>query len=133
MTTTTTPSRTSGPCRCRRRPRTARATAAHPGASRAFARNDAPEDGYDDDSDDDDDAPRREPRSLRWLVGGLLAAVLVIGLIFAVTNLGSLFKGGTPAGGQDDRPREHAGTRPEHAVAPAKAPRRLRFRRPLSV
>ena len=29
---------------------------------------------------------------MRWLVGGLLAAVLVVGLIFAVTNLGSLFK-----------------------------------------
>lgn len=33
-----------------------------------------------------------EPRSMRWLVGGLLAAVLIVGLIFAVTNLGSLFK-----------------------------------------
>ncbi len=49
-----------------------------------------------DYDDDDDDAPRREPRSMRWLVGALLAAVLVIGLIFAVTNLGGLFKGGTP-------------------------------------
>ncbi|MDQ0616191.1 hypothetical protein QFZ33_000215 [Arthrobacter globiformis] len=29
---------------------------------------------------------------MRWLVGGLLAAVLIVGLIFAVTNLGSLFK-----------------------------------------
>jgi hypothetical protein len=29
---------------------------------------------------------------MRWLVGGLLAAVLVVGLVFAVTNLGSLFK-----------------------------------------
>jgi hypothetical protein len=39
-----------------------------------------------------DDEPRREPRSMRWLVGGLLAAVLVVGLVLAVTNLGSLFK-----------------------------------------
>ncbi|WP_181038538.1 ABC transporter substrate-binding protein [Arthrobacter sp. ZGTC131] len=46
--------------------------------------------GYD--YDDDDDEPQREPRSMRWLVGGLLAAVLIVGLIFAVTNLGSLFK-----------------------------------------
>jgi hypothetical protein len=29
---------------------------------------------------------------MRWLVGGLLAVVLVVVLIFAVTNLGSLFK-----------------------------------------
>ncbi|WCI07846.1 hypothetical protein PJ267_14350 [Arthrobacter sp. OVS8] len=29
---------------------------------------------------------------MRWLVGGLLAAVLVVGLVLAVTNLGSLFK-----------------------------------------
>lgn len=42
--------------------------------------------------DDDDDEPQKEPRSMRWLVGGLLAAVLIVGLIFAVTNLGSLFK-----------------------------------------
>lgn len=42
--------------------------------------------------DDDEDEGRQEPRSMRWLVGGLLAAVLVVGLIFAVTNLGSLIK-----------------------------------------
>ena len=48
------------------------------------------EDEYDDEYDDDE--ARREPRSMRWLVGGLLAAVLVVGLVFAVTNLGSLFK-----------------------------------------
>jgi hypothetical protein len=41
---------------------------------------------------DDEEPPEREPRSMRWLVGGLLAAVLVVGLIFAVSNLGSLFK-----------------------------------------
>jgi hypothetical protein len=51
----------------------------------------------DDSAEDDeyygkDDEPRREPRSMRWLVGGLLAAVLVVGLVLAVTNLGSLFK-----------------------------------------
>lgn len=44
-----------------------------------------------DDYDDDRDAPAREPRSMRWLVGGLLAVVLIAGLVFAVTNLGSLF------------------------------------------
>jgi len=61
-----------------------------------FARSAAPaaagaslddETGYDDDRDEDG----REPRSMRWLVGGLLAVVLIAGLVFAVTNLGSLF------------------------------------------
>jgi hypothetical protein len=46
----------------------------------------------DGDYYEEEDEPRREPRSMRWLVGGLLAAVLVVGLVFAVTNLGSLFK-----------------------------------------
>ena len=40
---------------------------------------------------------------MRWLVGGLLAAVLVVGLVLAVTNLGSLFKT-TP---EPDRRRRH--------------------------
>jgi hypothetical protein len=44
-----------------------------------------------DDYDDDRDEPENQPRSMRWLVGGLLAVVLIAGLIFAVTNLGSLF------------------------------------------
>ena len=41
---------------------------------------------------------------MRWLVGALLAAVLVIGLIFAVTNLGGLFKGSTPEAGKSTAP-----------------------------
>ncbi|GAP53867.1 hypothetical protein AHiyo6_04320, partial [Arthrobacter sp. Hiyo6] len=54
----------------------------------AFART-----GNDETDEYDDDEPsEREPRSMRWLVGGLLAAVLVVGLILAITNLGSLFK-----------------------------------------
>ncbi|TQJ59018.1 hypothetical protein FBY30_1259 [Arthrobacter sp. SLBN-83] len=44
-----------------------------------------------DDYDDDRDESKNQPRSMRWLVGGLLAVVLIAGLIFAVTNLGSLF------------------------------------------
>ncbi|MEV4988889.1 discoidin domain-containing protein [Pseudarthrobacter sp. LMD1-1-1.1] len=44
-----------------------------------------------DDYDDDRDESENQPRSMRWLVGGLLAVVLIAGLIFAVTNLGSLF------------------------------------------
>lgn len=43
------------------------------------------------DHDDDRDESGKQPRSMRWLVGGLLAVVLIAGLIFAVTNLGSLF------------------------------------------
>jgi hypothetical protein len=46
----------------------------------------------DDEYYGKDEEPQREPRSMRWLVGGLLAAVLVVGLVLAVTNLGSLFK-----------------------------------------
>ncbi|MGG6382914.1 ABC transporter substrate-binding protein [Paenarthrobacter sp. NEAU-H11] len=64
--------------------------------SSLFARSAAPaaagasfdsQSGYDDDRDEGG----REPRSMRWLVGGLLAVVLIAGLVFAVTNLGSLF------------------------------------------
>ncbi|GAB3571127.1 hypothetical protein GCM10027405_36790 [Arthrobacter alkaliphilus] len=47
-----------------------------------------------------DDEPVREPRSFRWLVGGVLAAVLIVGLILAVTNLGNLIPGGSPAAKQ---------------------------------
>ena len=50
-----------------------------------------PDTGELEEEDYFDDEPEREPRSLRWLVGGLLAAVLVIGLVLAVTNLGSIF------------------------------------------
>ncbi|MGO4492661.1 ABC transporter substrate-binding protein [Arthrobacter sp. 2YAF22_2] len=65
------------------------------------AKQGAPVDSYNDYEDDgEDDEPEREPRSMRWLVGALLAAVLVIGLIFAVTNLGGLFKGSTPVAGK---------------------------------
>lgn len=62
------------------------------------ARNE--ESAADDEYYDTEEEPQREPRSMRWLVGGLLAAVLVVGLILAVTNLGSLFKSGIgPAAG----------------------------------
>ena len=55
----------------------------------------------DDEFYDEDDEPAREPRSMRWLVGGLLAAVLVAGLVLMVTNLGNLFQTAPPpvAGG----------------------------------
>ncbi|MBT8160884.1 MULTISPECIES: ABC transporter substrate-binding protein [Arthrobacter] len=47
-----------------------------------------------------DEEPVREPKSFRWLVGGVLAAVLIVGLILAVTNLGNLIPGGAPAAKQ---------------------------------
>ncbi|MFJ6078805.1 ABC transporter substrate-binding protein [Pseudarthrobacter sp. NPDC092419] len=59
----------------------ARAAAPAAAARAAFASQD----------DYEDDEPQREPRSMRWLVGGLLAVVLIAGLIFALTNLGGLF------------------------------------------
>lgn len=62
----------------------ARSTAPAPAATGALF----PDRGRHDD--DDHDEPVREPRSMRWLVGGLLAVVLIAGLVFAVTNLGSL-------------------------------------------
>lgn len=61
-----------------------------PGFFPASARRN--ESAADDEYRDEDDEPRREPRSMRWLVGGLLAAVLVVGLILSVTSLGGLFK-----------------------------------------
>ncbi|MDD1476152.1 ABC transporter substrate-binding protein [Arthrobacter sp. H16F315] len=61
-----------------------------PGFFPGSARN--TEDPAAEEDYDTDDEPRREPRSMRWLVGGLLAAVLVVGLVLAVTNLGGLFK-----------------------------------------
>ncbi|MFC8409647.1 ABC transporter substrate-binding protein [Arthrobacter sp. NPDC057259] len=83
----------------------------------AFARKPAA-DGPGDYDDEDDEAPRREPRSMRWLVGALLAAVLVIGLIFAVTNLGGLFKGGTPQAAKTTSTSTGTGT-PEQSGTPS--------------
>ncbi|MFH5879219.1 ABC transporter substrate-binding protein [Arthrobacter sp. NA-172] len=56
-------------------------------------------DSFDEDEYYDEE-PVREPRSFRWLVGGVLAAVLIVGLILAVTNLGNLIPGGSPAAKQ---------------------------------
>jgi hypothetical protein len=64
---------------------------------------------------------------MRWLVGGLLAAVLVVGLVLAVTNLGSLFTstpepiagGTTSASAPDATPATPSGTA---SAAPASGP-----------
>jgi len=71
------------------------------GRSALFARAAAPAaaaTAFAGRNDDDDDRHESEnqPRSMRWLVGGLLAVVLIAGLIFAVTNLGSLFTPSQP-------------------------------------
>ena len=63
-----------------------RAPGVFPGSARSS------DSAADDEYYGKDEETQREPRSLRWLVGGLLAAVLMVGLVLAVTNLGSLFK-----------------------------------------
>lgn len=81
-----------------------------------------------DSSDYYEDEPEREPRSMRWLVGGLLAVVLIAGLVFALTNLGSLFNGGPQAnpststagttGPVSGTPTPNASSAPPPAVPP---------------
>ncbi|UUL76818.1 ABC transporter substrate-binding protein [Pseudarthrobacter sp. Fe7] len=80
----------------------------------------ADRDDYDDDREESDN----RPRSMRWLVGGLLAVVLIAGLIFAVTNLGSLF---TSAPRPSRRPRRsplllRRHPRPQRSQAPSAPP-----------
>jgi hypothetical protein len=53
-------------------------------------------DAYEEDDYYEDEEPVREPRSMRWLVGGILAAVLVVGLILAVNTLGGLLGNNNP-------------------------------------
>lgn len=65
-------------------------------AAASFARRDTDQDDFNDRNSNE-----REPRSMRWLVGGLLAVVLVVGLVFAVSNLGSLFSSGPQASATD--------------------------------
>ncbi len=89
----------------------------------AFAKQSDPE----DQADDDGESPRREPRSMRWLVGALLAAVLVIGLIFAVTNLGGLFKSSPPQAAKTTSaapgtPSQSATSTPSESAPPAAVP-----------
>jgi len=69
-----------------------------------------------------DEEPVREPRSFRWLVGGVLAAVLIVGLILAVTNLGNLIPGGAPVAKQSATgPQTGTGQPSSTASAPAVA------------
>jgi hypothetical protein len=72
-----------------------------------------------------DEEPVREPRSFRWLVGGVLAAVLIVGLILAVTNLGNLIPGGSPVAKQSATASQSVTAQPSSsasAAAPVAAP-----------
>lgn len=96
-------------------------SAAPAAAATSSAPADEPETYYDDDE------PEREPRSMRWLVGGLLAVVLIAGLVFAVTNLGSLFRSdpqaNTTATGSNAAPSESGPANPTAtSTAPAAPP-----------
>ncbi|GAA2201423.1 ABC transporter substrate-binding protein [Sinomonas flava] len=74
------------------------------------------------DYDDEDDEETR-PRSVPWLVGGVLAVVLIAALIFAFTTLGGLFQPQQPqqtAGGQP-QPTQSQGA-PAAPSAPSNAP-----------
>ncbi|WP_091464252.1 ABC transporter substrate-binding protein [Paenarthrobacter nitroguajacolicus] len=92
-------------------------------APSSFPASSAVTDDYADEEVYEDEAPEKEPRSLRWLVGGLLAAVLVVGLVLAVTNLGSLLPSGAPAATQSTpAPQSSAAETEEPAPTEAPAP-----------
>ncbi|MFF1829901.1 ABC transporter substrate-binding protein [Paenarthrobacter sp. NPDC058040] len=96
-------------------------------AATSFPASAAAADNYDDEDVYEDEAPQREPRSLRWLVGGLLAAVLIVGLVLAVTNLGSLLPSSKPAATQNTSAPQASGTQtteptPSETAAPAAPP-----------
>lgn len=65
------------------RPAAVMPEAARPASSAAY-------EDYDDDE-------RTKPRSMPWLVGGILAVVLIAALIFAFTTLGNLFQPQAPS------------------------------------
>jgi len=69
----------------------------------ASARNQS--DDYEEEDYYEDEEPVRESRSMRWLVGGILAVVLVVGLILAVNTLGGLLgNNNAPAAKQSTSP-----------------------------
>ncbi|WP_416403687.1 ABC transporter substrate-binding protein [Arthrobacter sp. LFS091] len=90
-------------------------------APTSFPASAAVQENYEDDEVYEDEAPEKEPRSLRWLVGGLLAVVLVVGLVLAVTNLGSLFPSSAPAASQSTPAPPSTETKTEEP-APTQAP-----------
>lgn len=87
-------------------------------APSSFPASAAVQEDYDDEEVYEDDAPEKEPRSLRWLVGGLLAAVLIVGLVLAVTNLGSLLPSGAPAATQSTSAPQTSSTQQSEEPTP---------------
>ncbi|KHL04363.1 hypothetical protein [Sinomonas humi] len=78
----TAPAGPSGPTRGTAFPAEARGAGWGSGSDRIFDR--------DDELEEDDESTR--PKSVPWLVGGILAIVLIAALIFAFTTLGSVFQ-----------------------------------------
>ncbi|MBT1004309.1 ABC transporter substrate-binding protein [Paenarthrobacter sp. DKR-5] len=79
---------------------------------------------FDDTEDDYVTDPDAEPRSRRWLVGGIIGVILVAALVFAFTNLGSLFSGNNTAasnGPSAPQQTQSAAAGPQSA-APTSAP-----------
>lgn len=96
-------------------------------AASSFPSSAAVVEDYEEEDVYEDETPEREPRSLRWLVGGLLAAVLIVGLVLAVTNLGSLLPSSSPAASQNTTAPQATGTdttepTPSETAAPAAPP-----------
>ncbi len=91
-------------------------------APSSFPASAAVQEDYDDEEVYEDEAPEKEPRSLRWLVGGLLAAVLIVGLVLAVTNLGSLLPSGAPAATQSTPAPQTSTTQSEEPTPSETAP-----------
>ncbi len=75
----------------------------------------------DTEVDEDRDETEREPRSMRWLVGGLLAVVLIGGLIFAVSNLGNLIPSGPQANTTAPQATGGSTVEPTPSAAPSSA------------
>jgi hypothetical protein len=99
-----------------------RSAVAFPSLARKASPSAATAPPADESSDYYDDEPEREPRSMRWLVGGLLAVVLIAGLVFALTNLGSLFSGSpqaNPSTATTKTPAPATGKPTPNASAPA--------------
>lgn len=66
--------------------------AAFPAAARQTTWNDPSDRIFDRDDDLEEDDESTRPKSVPWLVGGILALVLIIALIFAFTTLGGVFQ-----------------------------------------
>jgi len=81
--------------------------------------------GFDTETDDDEEAPAPENRSTRWIVGGVLVVVLIAALVFAVSNLGTIFNSGAPSASKTTTTAPtpaNSGSQPPPSTAPVAAP-----------